>query len=125
MGKKFKVNFNNLKIKLPYFNSPIINRLSLSEMSIINPNTYFDTSKILIYINGNYLLSSDTFKYVLTLPEEITNNPEDNKTFTLTIILQNAVSKFTKEQRFDFTLDMYKTCSDYMVCSEKQTVSEY
>lgn len=124
MGNIIKVNFNNTRIKLPVLEPPIINKTSLTEIFIINPNTCFDYSKIIIYLNDKYLLATETFNYKLTLPEDFLQTLQDSQ-FKISIVLQNTISKLTKEQRFDSILDLALVCSENTVCSAYTTVSDF
>lgn len=126
MGEIIKVNFNNTKIKLPKVEPPLVSRLNVSDIKIVNPNKHFASTKVVVLINGDYLLAFDTPEYILKLPEDFTQTSEENpyKSFILTTVLQNSVSKFSKEQRFNFKFNTTTTCSEYMACSNEQTVNE-
>lgn len=117
-----KVNFNNVVVKLPTLQEPLLYLLGKTIFKIKNPNVpLFEESKMTLYINGSAVADSVYENLNFDLSKILSDN--SIKSIDLTIELEGKTSNLSKTKTFNKTLYFNFNCSNKLLCSEYLTCS--
>lgn len=121
MVNKLKINFNNVKIKLPKLNPPEISWKNNNTMQISHNNLEtFDEVRMKIYVNGEFKIDTyeDRMEY-MTGEEQASVNQ-----YSVKVELLGTVSKLNKTYNQTLTIQNFIACSEQVVCSNTLVCQE-
>lgn len=137
MGNILKVNFNNARIKLPAIDRAIASIVGNNQIKITNPNTNFERSQMIVYLNDEALFTTTASEYIITIPDKYLQSiykptEEDMKqyvdipvcNFKLTVKIEGYSSLLYRKDTFTTFISLTIVCSNNLSCSDNITVRE-